>query len=133
MNTGGTTQPNAMREVLEEVDRAIALDPSFADAYGLRANAYLESGRRGSLGRRPGRKRVVRSTTALALQPDKPYFLLQLALIQMNELDLTAAQQTLERVRSISSRLPPSQRRICAARDGPWSGGGSDAVLAAGF
>ena len=41
INTGGTTQPNPMRQVLEKVDRAIALDPDFAAAYGLRANAYL--------------------------------------------------------------------------------------------
>ena len=39
---------------------------------------------------------------ALALQPDKPYFLVQLAQIQIKELDLTAAQQTLERLRSIA-------------------------------
>jgi len=101
-NTGGTTLPNPTRQIVEELDRAIALDPNFAAAYGLRANAYvnLVGGEVRWATAGPEARRSIEK--ALALQPDKPFFLIQLALIQMMELDLTAAQRTLERVRSIS-------------------------------
>ena len=99
MNTGGTSQLGAMRQVLEEVEHAIALDPGLVDAYWVRANAYFNrvDDVQWDVAVREARRSI---DAGLALQPDKPYFA-QLALIQMTELDLTAAQQTLERIRSI--------------------------------
>ena len=100
MNTGGTTE--TWQPILAKVDKAIALDPDFVSALLLRANGYLN--RLGGTVRWDVAAREARRSMdhALARHPENPDLIAELAYIQtVLELDLTAAQSTLERVRTI--------------------------------
>ena len=100
MNTGGTTE--TWQPILAKVDKAIALDPDFVPALLLRANTYTN--RLGGTVRWDVAAREARRSMdhALARHPENPDLIAELAYIQtVLELDLTAAQSTLERVRTI--------------------------------
>jgi len=100
MNTGGTTE--TWQPILAKVDKAIALDPDFVPALLLRANTYtnrLGGTVRWDVAAREARRSI---DQALARHPEDPDLIDELAYIQtVLELDLTAAQRTLERVRTI--------------------------------
>ena len=102
LRVGGAPQPMAWRQIVDKVDRAIALDADFTSAHRLRANAFMNRLRgevRWEIAAREARASIDR---ALALDPDNPKTVGLLATIQMQlELDLTAAEQTLTRVRQI--------------------------------
>jgi len=102
IRTGGTTPRMVGQQIIDRVDKAIALDPDFASAHRLRANAYnarMEGDRLWDTAAREARRSIER---AIVLNPDDPYSLGLLAAIQMSlELDLAAADETLARVRGI--------------------------------
>ena len=101
MNTGGTTQPMPCDRSSKKSTARLRWTLVFVDAYWIRANVYLNRVD-GEVGWERAMREARRSIDAgLALQPDNLDLLLELAGVQMAELDLTAAQQTLERIRSI--------------------------------
>ena len=108
LNTNGTSTPKPWDRIVEEADRAIALDPNFVAAHVLRTVAFSNKlGRGGACGSRciiEARRSIDR---ARALQPDNPGVLLALGFIQLrDELDPAAAEATFERVRQIDPAMP---------------------------
>ena len=104
-STGGTTMPKPYEQIVDDLDRAVALDPAFWPAHLLRANAF--SNKLGSVacGARCPREAHRSIERALALQPDDPFVLRQLAVIQIGlDFDPAAAEATLERIRQIDPR-----------------------------
>jgi TolB-like protein len=106
MNRGGTTE--TWHSVIAKVDKALALDPDFAPAHGLRINGYLNRAGntvRWDVAAREARKSIDRAS---ARHPKFPGLIQDLAGVQMIlELDYTAAQQTLERLRTIDPDWAP--------------------------
>jgi len=112
LNTGGLTEPTGAvgKQIVGELDRAIALDPNFVAPYRLRANLYanrLGGSVRWQDAAREARRSVER---ALELQPEDPDGLGELALLQWSiELDPTAAEQTIERIGRIDPKRSMEQ------------------------
>jgi adenylate cyclase len=108
MHSSGTETPKPHDRMLDEIDRAISIDPDFFLAHVERAGLFFDKlGRGAACGNRcidEARRSVDR---ALELQPDDPEALRLLSQIQLtDELDPAAAETTLERVR----RSDPASR-----------------------
>ena len=101
--TSGTATPKPFDQMLDEIDRAIALDPNFFSAHLERADLMSRKLERGAAcGSRCINEARLSIDRAIALRPDDPDALRQLGFIQLlDELDPAAAQVTFERVRQI--------------------------------
>jgi TolB-like protein/tetratricopeptide (TPR) repeat protein len=93
--------------VTANLDKAIAIDPDFVPALALKANGLQN----GWLVTKQSREQALAEASALleraaVLDPDSPDLLTMRAIQQVIELDLTAAEQTLDRLRNVDPEWP---------------------------
>ncbi|WP_205083084.1 tetratricopeptide repeat protein [Paracraurococcus ruber] len=91
-------------EALEDFDAAITLQPDFADAWFLRAQAYARAGDNAAAARD--------LQEALRLEPRHWMALLSLALLQDEAGNATGALRTLEAAMALNPRMPGGQDRL---------------------
>jgi TolB-like protein/tetratricopeptide (TPR) repeat protein len=93
--------------VAANLDKAIAIDPDFVPALALKANGLQN----GWLATKLSREQALAEANSLleraaVLDPDSPDLLTMRAIQQLIELDLTAAEQTLDRLRNVDPEWP---------------------------
>jgi len=107
-DTGGTSIP-PFEQILQGVDRAIALDPDFVPAHVLRAWSFRNANGSATCVRKCIDEERRSADRALELRPDDPEALLRLGNIQLiYDLDPAAAEATFRRV----SRIDPTTPRL---------------------
>jgi len=91
-------------EALEDFDAALTLDPGFAEAWHLRAQAHARAGDAAAAGRD--------LQEVLRLEPRHWAALLSLSALQEEAADAAAALRSLEAALAINPKMPGGQERL---------------------